>query len=147
MEHKHRPCSLRMILSRERIELNSLEYTVVEANLMMNDSVIRIDDHGYEELKKYQKDYRSKALDSFLQIYPSIDSMNGESYYINVHSCAYIDETLIKSLKTEGITPEDRMYLETLLRLHSIAPWYSKTKTSKINELLRKLSALKKDDK
>lgn len=134
VEHKHRPCSLRMILSRKPIDRNSPAYTVMKSNLMMNDSVIRIDDQGYNELQKYREQYGSMALDSFLQKYPSIEYIT-DSNYINVHRCAYIDESLLKSFKSDDMN--DRLFLETLLRLHSIAPWYSKTKTSKINSLLK----------
>lgn len=134
-EFHRRPCSSRMILSRNIISLGAPIYNVMIANLMMNDNVIRIDDQGYEELKKHQEQYASPALNLFLEKYPSIELMKNESNFINVHNCAYINEPIIKSLK--GVNPKDALYLEALLRLHSIAPWYSKTKSSKANELLK----------
>lgn len=129
------PCSLRMILSRNIISPGTPTYNIMIANLMMNDNVIRIDDQGYTELKKHQEQYASPALNLFLEKYPSIDLMKDESNFINVHNCAYINEPIIKSLK--GVSSKDALYLEALLRLHSIAPWYSKSKAAKANNLLK----------
>lgn len=131
-----RPCSLRLIMSREIIVPSTRSYNIMTSNLMMNDSIIRIDDHGYGELKKLQSHYACPALDRFLEMYPDINTMDESSNYITVHNCAYISETLIKNLK--NIDPKDALYLEAILRLHSIAPWYSKAKAVKTNEVLKK---------
>ena len=138
VEERHRPCSLRMILSRKPIAFDSLAYKVMLSNLMMNDSVIRIDDSGYGELKKYQDKYESAALDEFLNKYPSIGDMDGGSNYIEVHNCAFINESLIKSFNVGNIDQNDKLYLEALLRYHSIASWYSKTKSSKVNTIMKR---------
>jgi len=140
VEEKHRPCALRMILSRNKIEYGSSAYNILLSNLMLNDKVIRIDDQGYNELKKYQEWYASPALNAFIQKYPTIGNMD-VSNYIEVHSCAYINESLIESL--QELDDKDRQYLEALLRLHSIAPWYAKTKSSKTNKLLKKFNDTK----
>lgn len=137
-EFHQRPCSLRMILSRNAIHPSSRTYKVMTANLMMNDSIIRIDDNGYEELKKHQEHYASPALDIFLTKYPDINMIKNESININVHKCAYIDEAILRNIN--GVSKKDTLYLEALLRLHSIAPWYSKVKAAKTNDTLKKIS-------
>ena len=126
------------VLSRKPIAFDSLAYKVMLSNLMMNDSVIRIDDSGYGELKKYQDKYESAALDEFLNKYPSIGDMDGGSNYIEVHNCAFINESLIKSFNVGNIDQNDKLYLEALLRYHSIASWYSKTKSSKVNTIMKR---------
>lgn len=134
VEEKHRPCSLRMILSRKLIEFDSPAYKIMLSNLMMNDSVIRIDEQGYSELRKFQNQYDSTALNTFFQKYPDIEHMTREGF-IDVNRCAFINESLLQNLT--NMDDYDRNYLEALLRLHSIAPWYAKTKTSKTNSLLK----------
>lgn len=133
-EWHRRPCSMRMIMSRDIIPIGSPSYRIMESNLMMNDSVIRIDDHGYGELKKLQSFYACPALDRFLELYPDISIMEESSNFITVHKCAYISEVLLSQLK--DLNPSDKLYLEAILRLHSTAPWYSKAKATKTNEIL-----------
>lgn len=135
-EFHRRPCSLRMIMSRSILEPKSPAYDIMISNLMMNDSVIRIDDNGYGELLKLQSHYSCSALDRFLEMYPDINTMEETSNYITVHKCAYISESLLKNLKDED--QAELLYLEAILRLHSTAPWYSKAKAVKINDALKK---------
>lgn len=133
-----RPCSLRMILSRDAIEPNSSIYNVMVANLMMNDNIIRIDENGYGELKKHQNYYNSPALDIFLKRYPNIDAIKKDNININVQNFAYINEATLHQIN--GATEEETLYLKALLRLHSIAPWYSKINAAKTNSILDKIS-------
>lgn len=133
-----RPCSLRMILSQDVIPVGTKMYNIMCSNLMMNDSIIRIDEHGYNELKKFKSHYASPALDLFLEKYPDIAAMEAGNF-INVHKCAYITESLIYNLKDTDTN--ETLYLEALLRLHSLASWYSKAKAVKANKLLSAFSS------
>ena len=133
-EWHQRPCSMRMIMSRETIPVDSPSYSIMKSNLMMNDGVIRIDDHGYGELKRRQADYSCPALDRFLELYPDISVMAESSNFITVHNCAYISEDLLSQLKDLSLS--DKLHLEAILRLHSIASWYYKAKAIKTNESL-----------
>ena len=152
-EH-HRPCSLRMILSREYIEFDSQEYKVLISNLMMNDAVIRIDEEGYNILRQNQEKYDSPALDFLFEMYPNISDFIPPD--VTVNKCAFIEEGFLDTLKKEHnkrehnkkkesekrkkLTSKDMLYLEALLRRHSIAPWYSKTKAVKVNKALKAYS-------
>ena len=95
-EEKRRPCSLRMVLSRKPIEFDSKAYKVMISNLMMNEAVISIDDYGYSQLKKMQKEYNSPALNYFLEKYPTIDSLP-ITKRLTVRDCAYINEKFLDS--------------------------------------------------
>lgn len=139
-EEKHRPCSLRMVLSRRPIEFDSKAYKVMISNLMMNEAVISIDDYGYSQLKEKQKEYDSSALDYFLEKYPTIDSLPRIPKRLTVRDCAYINEKFLDSFE-DSFEEIDILYLEALLRRHSTALWYSKTKATKINKVLKKISA------
>ncbi|MCI7180195.1 helix-turn-helix transcriptional regulator [Dorea sp. YH-dor228] len=139
-EEKHRPCSLRMVLSRRPIEFDSKAYKVMISNLMMNEAVISIDDYGYSQLKEKQKEYDSSALDYFLEKYPTIDSLPRITKRLTVRDCAYINEKFLDSFE-DSFEEIDILYLEALLRRHSTALWYSKTKATKINKVLKKISA------
>lgn len=129
---KRRPSCLRMALCRNIIPFNSRIYHIMTSNLMMNDNIIRIDEYGYYLLKKNQKEYNSPGLDAFLEQYPEIDSFIGDGLSIN--KCAYIDEKRLKILN--NIDPDEAIYVEAILRLHSIAPWFSKVKVEKSNDVL-----------
>lgn len=137
-EEKHRPCSLRMVLSRNPIDFDSKAYTVMISNLMMNEAVISIDDYGYSQLKEKQKKYDSPALDYFLEKYPTISSLPRITKRLTVQDCAYINEKFLDSFDNT-FEEIDILYLEALLRCHSTALWYSKTKASKINKVLKKI--------
>lgn len=137
-EEKHRPCSLRMILSRRPIEFDSKAYKVMSSNLMMNEAVISIDDYGYSQLKEKQKEYDSPALDYFLEKYPTIGSLPRVTKRLTVQNCAYINEKFLDSFD-DSFEEIDILYLEALLRRHSTALWYSKTKATKINRVLKKI--------
>lgn len=137
-EEKHRPCSLRMILSRRPIEFDSKAYKIMISNLMMNEAVISIDDYGYSQLKEKQKEYDSPALDYFLERYPTISSLPRVAKRLTVQNCAYINEKFLDSLD-DSFEEIDILYLEALLRRHSTALWYSKTKATKINKILKKI--------
>jgi transcriptional regulator with XRE-family HTH domain len=136
-EEKRRPCSLRMVLSRKPIEFDSKAYKVMISNLMMNEAVISIDDYGYSQLKKMQKEYNSPALNYFLEKYPTIDSLP-ITKRLTVRDCAYINEKFLDSFD-DSFEETDILYLESLLRCHSTALWYSKTKSTKINKVLKKI--------
>lgn len=132
---RRRPCSMRMILSRKPIATESRIYKKICAELMMNDDIIRIDEYGYSELKKNKDNYQSPALDKFLEIYPEIDALENDNR-IKVSKCAFIRENLIGSLNDiEDMGESEILYLEALLRFHSLAPWYSKIKAEKSEEL------------
>ena len=142
-EERHRPCSLRMILSRKPIKFDSKAYKVMISNLMMNEAVISIDDYGYSQLKEKQKEYDSPALDVFLKKYPTIDSLP-KTKNLTVRNCAYINEKFLDSFddssdESKKLKEIDIIYLEALLRCHSTALWYSKTKATKINKVLKKI--------
>ncbi len=138
-EEKQRPCSLRMILSRKPIEFDSKTYKIMISNLMMNEAVISIDDFGYSQLIEKQKEYDSPALDYFLVHYPTIHSLPEKGNILTVHNCAYINEKFLDSF-SEFFEEIDILYLEALLRCHSTALWYSKTKAAKINKALKKIN-------
>lgn len=143
-EEKHRPCSLRMILSRKPIKFDSKVYKVMISNLMMNEAVISIDDYGYSQLKEKQKEYASPALDYFLKKYPTIDSLPKTKKYLTVRNCVYINEKFLDSFddssdESKKLEEIDILYLEALLRYHSTALWYSKTKATKVNKVLKKI--------
>ena len=132
---RRRPCSMRMILSRNPIATDSRLYKILCSELMMNDDVIRIDENGYSELKKYRDEYQSVALNKFLEIYPDIDALENDNR-IDVSKCAYIKENLIGSINGIKEMGEDEiLYLEALLRIHSTAQWYSKIKAEKSEKL------------
>ena len=138
---RRRPCSARMILSRIPLTYESPGYNAMLSNLMMNDRTIRLDEYGYNELIKLREYYASPALDIFLETYPSFKQFrNSNSQYIRFLYCAYIDEQFISLWKPEGVTDSDKLYLEALFRLHSISPWYIKTKASKASELLNTIN-------
>lgn len=137
-EEKHRPCSLRMVLSRSPIEFDSKAYKVMISNLMMNEAVISIDDYGYSQLKEKQKEYDSPVLDYFLEKYPTIDSLPRIPKRLTVRECAYINEKFLDNFD-DSFEEAEILYLEALLRRHSTALWYSKTKASKINKSLKKI--------
>lgn len=145
-EERHRPCSLRMILSRKPIKFDSKAYKVMISNLMMNEAVISIDDYGYSQLKEKQKEYDSPALDVFLEKYPTIDSLPRTKRYLTVRNCAYINEKFLDNFddssdESKKLDEIDILYLEALLRQHSTALWYSKTKATKINKVLKKIDS------
>lgn len=142
-EERHRPCSLRMVLSRKPIEFDSKAYKVMISNLMMNEAVIMIDDYGYSQLKEKQKEYDSPALEVFLEKYPTIDSLPTTKKNLTVRNCAYINEKFLDSFddsfdESKKLKEKDIIYLEALLRCHSTALWYSKIKATKINRVLKK---------
>lgn len=139
-EERRRPCVLRMIFSRKPFEFDSKAYKVLRSELMMNDSVIRIDEEGYNELKNFQKDYDSPALDCFLEEYPDLESFSQDKHPRTVNRCAYIDEGFIRTFKDNTLTKTDIIYLEALLRWHSLAPWYSKPKAEKVNKNLKRFT-------
>lgn len=137
-EEKHRPCSLRMVLSRNPIKFDSKAYKIMISNLMMNEAVISIDDYGYSQLKEKQKEYDSPALDYFLEKFPTINSLPEIKKRLTVQNCAYINEKFLDSFD-DSFEEIDILYLEALLRCHSTALWYSKTKATKINKSLKKI--------
>ena len=145
-EERHRPCSLRMVLSRKPIKFDSKAYKVMISNLMMNEAVISIDDYGYSQLKEKQKEYDSPALEAFLEKYPTIDSLPRTKKNLTVRNCAYINEKFLDSFddssdESKKLEEIDILYLEALLRHHSTALWYSKTKSPKVNKVLKKICA------
>ena len=63
---------------------------------------------------------------------------------MTVRNCAYINEKFLDNFddssdESKKLDEIDILYLEALLRQHSTALWYSKTKATKINKVLKKL--------
>ena len=88
-------------------------------------------DGGYEQLITNIKGSQDKYLQEIIEKYPNFDSLRGKT--VPIEECAFIPESIIKNLN--NISKEARKKFEILLRIHSIAPWYCKTKSSKANEL------------
>lgn len=131
-EGHRRPCCERMILCRNPIDINSEAYKTIKANLHMNDNNIRITDWGYNELIREIQSSNDPLLKEIARKYPNLKSLKSE--VVKIEECAFIPETYIDELS--NLTVDKRKKFETMLRLHSIAPWYSKTKSIKINDLI-----------
>ena len=88
----------------------------------------------------------SHHQDVFLEKYPTIDSLPRTKRYLTVRNCAYINEKFLDNFddssdESKKLDEIDILYLEALLRQHSTALWYSKTKATKINKVLKKIDS------
>ena len=126
-EGHRRPCTERMIFSRQPVDIHSESYEYLKANLHMNDNTIRITEWGYSELLKEIQDSDDPLLKKIADKYPTLKSLH--SPVVKIEECAFIPETYIEELS--DLQPEERKAFERLLRLHSLAPWYRKTKSSR----------------
>ena len=135
-EGKRRPCCEKMIISKNTVEKGTEAYQALKANLLMNDNKIRITRWGYEQLIGNIKESQDKYLQEIIEKYPNLDSLRGKT--VPIEECAFIPESVVKNLN--NISKEARKRFEILLRIHSIAPWYCKTKSSKANELFEFIS-------
>ena len=74
----------------------------------------------------------------------TIDSLPKTKKYLTVRNCVYINEKFLDSFddssdESKKLEEIDILYLEALLRYHSTALWYSKTKATKVNKVLKKI--------
>lgn len=127
-----RPCCERMVISRERIKEGTEEYKALKASLLMNDNIIRVTRWGYDELIKEIEESEDSSLKEIIKKFPGIQSF--DSNVVPVEECAFIPETYIRQLNTLPI--ETRRKFEVMLRSHSIASWYYKTKADKADDLI-----------
>lgn len=135
--HRRRPCCERMIISNNKIK-GKEEYEVMKAYLRMNDSTIRITQWGYSELLKDIDQSDDTELREIAELFPDLDSLKGKN--VVIENCAFIPESFIYTLNS--LTPSQKRKFEILLRNHSIAPWYSKTKATKADTLFKLLNSL-----
>lgn len=134
-EEKRRPRFSRMIFSRKPINYDSPAYIVMSSNLMMNSSYIKIDSFGYEQLKNNRDVYNSTILNDFLDRYPTFASLTNNKLVIKQET-AYIRESDLAIIANNS-NEKDLLYLDALLRRHTIVPWCSKVKSSKVNQALK----------
>lgn len=136
--HRRRPCCERMIISNRIIKEGEEGYEAMKAYLRMNDSTIRITQWGYDELIKEIDRSDDPDLRKIAELFPDLYSLNGKN--VVIESCAFIPESIIYTLNS--LTNSQKRKFETLLRNHSIAPWYSKTKATKADTLFKLLNSL-----
>lgn len=136
--HRRRPCCERMIISSSEIREGTEEYETMKAYLRMNDSIIRITDWGYEELIKDIKQSEDPELLKIADIFPNLQSLDGKNAVLE--KCAFIPESVIYTFNS--LTDSQKRKFEILLRIHSIAPWYCKTKATKADVLFKLLNDL-----
>lgn len=134
-EDQHTPCAERMFMSKEMIVPNSSAYKYMRSHLLMHDSHIRIDSFGYDLLVKDLVDLNTDDARSILAKYGQLQDlkkMDTLEYQVTIRELAYIKDLLVDH---SGLSAQQRILFETLLRYHSIAPWYSKVNDSKIPKL------------
>ncbi|MBD5552678.1 MAG: hypothetical protein HDQ96_16180 [Lachnospiraceae bacterium] len=134
--HRRRPCCERMIISNTMIRKKE-EYESMKAYLRMNDSTIRITQWGYDELLKDIRQSDDSDLQKIAELFPDLHSLNGKN--VTIENCAFIPESFIYTLNS--LTKPQKRKFEILLRNHSIAPWYSKTKATKADTLFKLLNS------
>lgn len=134
--HRRRPCCERMIISRKMIKEGTEEYEAMKAYLRMNDNTIRITQWGYEELIKDIERSNEPELMKIAQAFPNLESL--KSHNINLETCAFIPESAIYT--SHLLNDTQKRKFEILLRLHSIAPWYCKTKATTADILFKLLN-------
>lgn len=135
--HRRRPCCERMIISSKEIKAGTEEYEAMKAYLRMNDSTIRITQWGYNELIKDINQSKDSELLEIAKSFPDLCSLNGQN--VTIENCAFIPESVIYTLNS--LTDSQKRKFEILLRTHSIAPWYCKTKATKADILFKLLNA------
>ena len=136
--HRRRPCCERMIISNGKINEETEEYEAMKAYLRMNDSTIRITQWGYDELIKDIDLSSDPDLRKIAELFPDLHSLSGKN--VTIENCAFIPESIIYTLNS--LTNSQKRKFEILLRNHSIAPWYSKTKATKADTLFKLLNSL-----
>lgn len=129
-----RPCAERMVISRTPICPGTPEYEEMKANLRMNDKIIRIDEDGYSHLIGSISGIDDADLTAIRQAYPNFDSL--KSGYGKMEQVLHIGEEDIGKL-ARNLNENQQIIFKRLLRLHSLAPFYSKTKAAKSEDLLR----------
>lgn len=129
--YHRRPCCERMILSSKSFKEGTDEYAAMKAHLRMNDNMIRITQWGYNELIKEINHSEDHELKEIIELFPSLDNLIGQN--VTMDKCAFIPESMIRTL--HSLSSEQKLKFEVLLRNHSIAPWYSKTKSNKAQTL------------
>ena len=134
--HCRRPCCERMVLSNSKIKEGEEEYEALKAYLRMNDSTIRITRWGYNELIKKIAKSPDPDMQKIIECFPDLESLNGNN--VTIDECAFIPESIIYTL--HSLSDAQKRKFEILLRNHSIAPWYSKTKATKADTLFKLLN-------
>ena len=127
----------RMIISNKKIKKRE-EYETMKAYLRMNDSTIRITQWGYNELLKDIEQSDDSELRAIAELFPDLNKLNGSN--VTIENCAFIPESFIYTL--HSLTSSQKRKFEILLRNHSIAPWYSKTKATKADTLFKLRNSL-----
>ena len=132
-ENHRKPCSERMIISKERFFPNTQSYQVMKANLKMHDKYIRIDSFGFDEvIKELRSSGDPKSID-IANKYNKLEQI-GPLNAVERKELAYIKDTYISNLT--NLTEEQKVIFESSLRLHSIAPWYAKANSKKVRDLI-----------
>lgn len=133
--HRRRPCCERMIMSKKKIKPGTMEYESLKVCLRMNDNIVRITEWGYSELLKEVSKSEDKDLKEIVKCFPNLESLRGNT--VTIENCAFIPEGFIYSLNI--LSEIQKLKFEILLRSHSIAPWYCKTKAAKADALFNLL--------
>lgn len=139
--HRRRPCCERMIISSDKINEGTEEYETLKAYLRMNDSTIRITQWGYNELINHIKQSNDPELLEIAQMFPNLHSLKGNN--VPIDECAFIPESMVETLHT--LNESQKRKFEILLRIHSIAPWYCKTKATKADIIFNIVNNSKKE--
>lgn len=134
--NRRRPCCERMIVSRTPIKEGTEEYEIMKSYLLMNDKTIRITQWGYSQLIEDIRKSNDDELYEIAKYFPDLKSLSGKT--ISIEDCAFIPESVIYTLRL--LSDSQKRKFETLLRIHSIAPWYCKTKATKIDALFALLN-------
>lgn len=132
-EDHRKPCSERMIISEEKILPNTHFYQVMKANLKMHDRYIRIDSFGFNEVIKELKNSGNPESIDIANKYNKLEDI-GPLNSVERKELAYIKDTHISNLT--NLTEKQKIIFESSLRLHSIAPWYTKSNSKKARELI-----------
>lgn len=132
-ENHRKPCSERMIISEERIYPGTQSYQIVKANLKMHDRYIRIDTFGFGEVIRELMESGDPKSIEIARKYDKLEKLGPENSVVR-NELAYIKDTYISNLT--DLSEEQKLIFESSLRLHSIAPWYSKSNSKKIKYLI-----------
>lgn len=135
--NRRRPCCERMIISRKVIKEETMAYETMKAYLRMNDNMIRITEWGYAEMIKTIKRSSDSDLQEIMEKFPNLKSLSGIN--VTIEDCAFIPESIIHTL--HSLNDSQRQKFEILLRIHSLAPWYCKTKGTKADTLFKLLNS------
>lgn len=129
------PCVERMIMSEKKLLPDSLTYNYMRSHLRMHDSFIRIDTKGYDfliqDLNKLDSNDAKVVLEKYGDLH-SLKKLGTKGQPVIINELAYINDWMIDK---SDLTPEQCILFETMLRCHSIAPWYSKVNHSQLKKL------------